>query len=119
MAAPYDATARLRALLDELEGLNSKLAQPAVVRTAKITVDNSSGSSDVSQALFNDSTPSRVAVIKRDAGDTGSVYVGGVGSQDYPLDPGEKLEVRIDDLSKVYVKVAAGAKASIYVLWEV
>jgi len=119
VAAPYDATARLRALLDELEGLNSKLAQPTMVKSKFIAIDNTNGSDYLVSRLFSESTPSRRAIIKRNPDDTGEAAIGGEDGQFYPLVPGEVVELRVADLSTIYARVAAGVKLRVYVLWEV
>jgi hypothetical protein len=94
------------------------VARPSSINSQEVIIDNSTGSSDLVQALFSSSTPSRSAVIHRDPNDTGAAYIGGSAAQAFPFNPGDVVETNIDDLSKVYVKVAAGAKATIYVLWE-
>jgi len=71
--------------------------------------------------LFAESTPSRSAVVRRIAsnvGDDKPIYVGGPDSQVFPLAVGDALQLQIDDLAKVYVRVPPGVKAVLVVVWE-
>ena len=120
-----DTITRIRRIVDELEKLeiacsqtSAKLSQPSIVQSEDIVIDNTGGSEDVVQPLFASTTPSARAIVKRDAGDTGSVFLGDSTQQKYPVEPSEKIELMVSDLSVVYVKVSAGAKATLHVLWE-
>ncbi len=95
---------------------SSKVALPSAIKSAKVSI--SGGTAGVTQALFSTSTPSKRAYILRDSSDTGTVYIGDSTSQDYPLNPGDRIETYIDDLNKIYVNVPAGVTANIYVLYE-
>ena len=114
-----DVALSTRASEDTLSDVSNKLTQPTQLKSAKVTIDNSGGSSDLVQPLFSSSTPSKYAVIKRDESDTGDIYIGDPNSQDFPFKAGDSFETMVSDLSIIYVKVPAGVTANIYVLYEV
>jgi len=62
----------------------------------------------------------RMITIKADKGNTDSVWIGFDSSINsstgFPLDPGESIDIVIDDLSKVYVMSPSTAQ-KIYVMW--
>jgi len=119
MLSQFDVSLSTRASETTLSGVSSKLTQPTQLKSAKVTIDNSGGSSDLVQPLFSSSTPSKYAVIKRDESDTGDIYVGDPTSQEFPFKAGDSFETMVSDLSIIYVKVPAGVTANIYVLYEV
>lgn len=114
-----DVALSTRASEDTLTQINTKLAQPTVLKSADVVIDNSGGSEDLTRALFTASTPSHYATIYRDPGDSGTVYVGDDTTQVFPFNPGDKIETMMSDLSMIYVRVPAGVVATIHVLWEV
>ena len=113
-----DVALSTRASEDTLTQINAKLSQPTTLKSEDVVIDNSGGTSDLVQPLFATSTPSRYATIYRDPNDTGLVYVGDSSKQVFPLEPGAKIETMVSDLSIIYVRVPAGVKATLHVLWE-
>ncbi|MEB3788312.1 MAG: hypothetical protein GSR72_00270 [Desulfurococcales archaeon] len=103
---------------DTLAQINTKMTQPTGIHSNLITIDNSAGTEDLVQTLVGVSTPSRRATLYRDPGDSGTVYIGDSQSQDFPFNPGDTIETMVSDLSVIYVRVPAGLKANIYVLYE-
>ena len=99
--------------------INSKLSQPTTLKSENVVIDNSGGSEPITQQLFTTSTPSRYATIYRDPSDTGLVYIGDSEKQVFPLEPGGKIETTVSDLSNIFVKVPAGVKCTLHILWEV
>ena len=98
--------------------ISTKLEPPTALRSTSVPLDNSTGTTDLVQALFASSTPSKYATIYLPSSATTTVYIGDSTSQDFPLEPGGKIETSIADLSNIYVRVPAGASVTIYVLWE-
>ena len=117
--AQLDVALSTRASETTLSDISNKLTQPTQLKSVKVTIDNSGGSTDLVQPLFSSSTPSRYAIIKRDESDTGDIYIGDPTSQDFPFKAGDSFETMVSDLSIIYVKVPAGVTANIYVLYEV
>ncbi len=97
----------------------TKIARPSALKSAKVSIDNSTGTASIVQQLFSTATPSKHASIYRDPNDTGTIYIGDSTTQAFPLNPGAVIETDVDDLSVIYVQVPAGVTANIYVLWEV
>jgi len=119
MLSQFDVSLSTRASETTLSGVSSKLTQPTQLKSVKVTIDNSGGSTDLVQPLFSESTPSRYAIIKRDESDTGDIYIGDPTSQDFPFKAGDSFETMVSDLSIIYVKVPTGVVANLYVLYEV
>ena len=115
----FDVDLSTRASEDTLTQINTKLSQPTSLKSEEIVIDNSGGSEDLVQALFSESTPSRYATILSDEDNTDTFYVGDSTKQVFPMKAGDKVETAVSDLSAIYVRVPAGAKVKIYVLWEV
>lgn len=88
------------------------------IKDKTITIDNSTGTTDLVQQLFTTSTPSKKAVILNDPDGTYTCYIGD-STPEFPLKPGAGYETKIDDLSKIYVRVPAGASVTLYVIYEV
>ena len=117
--AQLDVALSTRASETTLSDVSSKLTQPTQLKSAKVTIDNSGGSTDLVQPLFSSSTPSRYAIIKRDESDTDTIYIGDPSSQEFPFKAGDSFETMVSDLSIVYIKVPVGVVANLYVLYEV
>lgn len=109
---------RLDTANDKLSDIQTKLTQPTYLKSTKVTIDNSTGTSDLVQALFSTSTPSRYATICRDPNDLDTIYVGDANAQEFPLNPGDCIQTAVSDLSMIYVKVPVGVTANLYVLYE-
>lgn len=101
----------------EVKSILDQVSRPTAIKTAYIT--KSAGSSELVEPLFLSPTPNRRATIHRSPTDIGVVYIGGGDGQHIPFNPGDRIETRVTDLSRVYVKIPVGVSANIYVLWEV
>lgn len=107
-----DVALSTRASETTLTQVRDRLARPTSVGSASKSVGTTA------TALFASSTPSKHAVIRADPANTDIVYVGSSSAQAFPLQAGECLDdLRIDDLSKVYVKAASGTQ-TVRVYWE-
>jgi hypothetical protein len=96
------------------------LAQPASLRSASITIDNSTGTADLVQPLFASSTPSKSAVIKvKSISNVAEIYIGDASSQAFSLGAGDVVQTQVSDLSTIYIRVPAGGVAVLEVLFEV
>lgn len=88
------------------------------IKDLEVTIDNSTGTTDLVQQLVSTSTPSKKAVILNDPDGAYTCYIGD-STPSFKLKPGAGYETKIDDLSKIYVRVPAGAKVTLYVIYEV
>jgi hypothetical protein len=63
-------------------------------------------------------TPIQIVILKADVDNTAKVYWGieTVSTSNFPLDPGEAIEISIDDLSKIWL-IAAAAGQKIHYAW--
>lgn len=117
------ALAELQTANTTLSAIDSKLAQPTEIHSSEITIDNSAGTADLVQPLFSTSTPSKTAALRRvssGVGDTVPIYLGGAAETPaLSLGVGDTIQLSINDLSKVYVRVPAGVTAKLQVIWEV
>lgn len=102
----------LEALVYRLKKLLSDETVPSTGGTTQITVTGTPtplGSQKV-----------RTVTIKADKTNTDSVWIGFSGdlsdANGFPLDPGEEIDIVIDNLSKVYVMSPSTAQ-KIYVMW--
>jgi len=103
-------------ILAKTTSIDDKLSQPTNLRGANIVIDNSSGTSDLTQQLFSSSTPSKYATIINDGTDTIKI---GDGTNMVDFNPSETIETNISDLSNIYITVPAGKTAKLRVIWEV
>ena len=111
--------------------IDSKLTAPASLMTVRILINNSSGTTALSTALFPTSTPSKYAVIYYPTqlvldnfstvsqSTAPAILIGNSSAQQKTLFPGDKLETFVQDLSVIYVKVPAGASIYLEVVYEV
>ena len=113
-----------------LESIRDSLSQPTSLRGIRVQLDNSGGASPAEFALFDSSTPSKLATIYYpttvvlddfttvDQSSAPTLLVGQSGAEQFPLEVGGKIETEITDLSAIYVKVPAGVSVYLYVLYE-
>jgi len=113
-----DVNLSTRASESTLTQINQKVSQPTGLYSVDVVIDNSTGTSDITQPLFTLSRPSKSAVILRDSADTGTIYIGSSTSQVFPMTAGMSIKTEVSDLSVIYVKIPAGVKATLHVLYE-
>jgi len=114
-----DVNLSTRASESTLTSINQKLSQPTGLYSVDVVIDNSTGTSNLTNPLFTSSRPSKSAVILRDTSDTGTIYIGSSTSQTFPMTAGMSIKTEVSDLSVIYVRVPAGVKATLHVLYEV
>ena len=99
-------------------GIRDLLTPPTSLRSAKVTYSNT-GSTDMLRPLFYNDTFSKYASIYRDKNDTGVIYVGDFNSQVFPLNPGDVIKTRLNNLKYIILRIPPNTTANIYVLYEV
>jgi len=100
------------------------IVQPSSINAEELVFDNASGVGDLVTPLYGANTPTRNAVVYYPdsniiPSNTSIIWIGNNTKQKFIFIPGSKITTEIDDLSKIYVKIPAGARATLYVLWEV
>jgi len=114
-----------------LQEINTKLSAPITLRTARVLLDNSTATTANVFPLFGSSTPSKYATIYYpvklvlddftavDQSAAPAILIGDSTIQAKTMYPGDKIETAVSDLSVIYVKLPAGAKIYLEVVWEV
>ena len=82
-----------------------------------VTIDNSTGTTDITQQLVSENTYIMHAVILNDPDSTSHCFIGGENPE-FKLVPGAAYTTYINDLSKIHVKVPAGGSVTLYIIYE-
>ena len=126
-----DVALSTRASEATLKSIDSKLTVPSSLKTARVLFDNSTGATSKTFNLFTTSTPSKYATIyypvklvlddftSVDQSAAPAILIGDSSGQQKTMYPGDRIETSISDLSVVVIKVPAGAKIYLEVVWEV
>ena len=102
----------LEALIHRLKSLLLEETVPSAGGTLQIVVTGTPTSLG--------SQKCRMVTIKSDSGNTDNVYVGFSAdlsdANGFPIEPGECIDIVVNDLSKVYV-MSPGVAQKVYVMW--
>ncbi len=100
-----------------ISSINSKLAPFSSIGSLSYSFDNSTGTADQVDPISATALSVKEAIIKRKSADTGDAFLGDSTAQNFLIEPGDIVIVKVDDLSKLYVRTPVGSVTNLYVLY--